>query len=966
MIYKDLSLSSGGGIIPNFQLVDSNGCENIIIGLGGTGIDCLKEVKKQVYNRIKPDDSITSDIPTYQNIQFLAIDSDRNSINDVTFAGIDPMNEYFDIGCSDIHSILGHSKILRQTPSLRWLSDRIQIYNAQSGAGGVRQVGRLLMMTQSDRLKKTIIYKVTSALLRGLAGAKLKIHIFTGMGGGTGSGVFLDICYIIRHIIEEFNLERRPTIAGYFFLPDVNLQRIHDGYVRHQIEINGFAAMKELDHCMNFDKNGGEWNQEYVNYNIISKQAPVDNAYLISATDIDGNIRKNGYKYAIDVVADYVTESLIHPFCLYPVMPPAYYFQKKTGACYNYYALGGVCAYVPHKEICTYLASRIFEAYRTLPSTNHDIDAFISDNGLTYRDFLNDITKDVKRIPVVEVDRRILIDQIMGITPDIIPPILSQMIDTLREIKGVLASNRERQAQNVIVDIKNKLIEIATVQGKGLVYASLFLSNHDRSAKDLSYVIDGYIKENDNNRVCARANLTLHENSIATTLRELQNARLHRQGRARSYVYAVYSYYTQLAKIFLYEEMDVFFNELKCRIRDLYETFFAPINAMFANVAETFNHNYHFLTEGVPIEDEYALKIIGLDDNVFKNSLDLAVESIDTKKVVNDFVSYIIKESDEWLYRSDDSKICAAVSSFFIQNFSEFMHKNIDFYLQEKFQAPTQSQLVDMLYHLIMIPLRDRAKPLFWTSERLDEVGRFGYCFIPNSSMIISEAASRMTQADSCFRINTSGSFDSISMFTLYCGVPMYMYQRIFDYRHKYDQSVVAGVHIYEGTELDPRDFRKLRGIIPLSLYSEDELKDVKDFVNDYDRAVKNGIIYKERNGVSHAYECQLRLVDDEDLLIKKEQIKAIIKKCSNASEEYNKCIEEAKAFLKDDNNIHIKSKDCIILPNDGFEEYEDSVVRDHVFASEYYTSVLLEQLKKIDELDSMIQRLQQIAHSQN
>ena len=959
MIYKNLSLSSGGGIIPNFQLVNSNGCANIIIGLGGTGIDCLKEVKNQVYNRIKPDD-VLSGIPKYQHIQFLAIDSDRYSINDETFADIDPVNEFFDIGCN---GILG---IPKKTPSLRWLSDRIAIHNAQAGAGGVRQVGRLLMMMKSDRIKETIIHKIFSAM-QGLTRAKLNVHIFTGMCGGTGSGIFLDICYIIRHIIEELALGRRATVAGYFFLPDVNIEKVHVDAVRKYMKINGYAAMKELDHCMNFDKNGGEWNQEYNNYRILSKHAPVDIAYIVSSIDIDGNIRTNGYKYAINVVADYVTESLIHPFCLYPVMPPAYYSQKKTGACYNYYALGGARAYVPYNDICTYLAARVFEAYRTLPSTNHDIDAFISDNGLTYRDFLNDITKDVKRIPVVEVDRRTLVDQIMGITPDIIPPILSQMIDTLREIKGVLASNRERQAQNVIVDIKNKLIEIATVQGKGLVYASLFLSNHDRSAKDLSYVIDGYIKENDNNRACARANLTLHENSIATTLRELQNARLHRQGRARSYVYAVYSYYTQLAKIFLYEEMDVFLNELKCRIRDLYETFFAPINAMFANVAETFNHNYHFLTEGVPIEDEYALKIIGLDDNVFKNSLDLAVESIDTKKVVNVFVSYMIKESDEWLYRSDDSKICAAVSSFFIQNFEVFMYKNIACYLQERLQAPTQNQLVDMLCNEIMIPLHDRAKPLFWTNERLNETGKFGYCFIPNDSVELSKAASRMTQVDSCFQINTSGSSDRVTMFTLYCGVPMYMYRRIIDYKHEYNQSAVAGVHIYEGTEQDHRDFRKLRGIIPLSLYSEDELKDVKDFVDDYDRAVKNGIIYKKRNGVSHAYEYQLRLVDDEDFLIKKERIEAILKKYSNAlGEEHMKCIEESKDLLKDDNNIQIVFKDSIILPNDGFEEYEDSVVRDHVFASEYYTSVLLKQLKKIDELDSMILSLQQIAHSKN
>ena len=794
MVYRDLLLSSGGGITPNFQLVDSNGCANIIIGLGGTGIDCLKEVKKQVYNRIKPDD-ILSGIPKYQHIQFLAIDSDRYSINDETFAGIDPATEFFEIGCNDVIGI--PPKVLCKSPSLRWLSDDISIVHCQDGAGAVRQVGRLLMMTNSDRIKETIIHKINSAM-QGLARAKLNIHIFTGIGGGTGSGIFLDICYITRHIIEQLHLENRSEVFGYFFLPDVNIQRIHNDSMRYQIEKNGFAAMKELDHCMNFDKNGGEWNQEYESYKILSKQAPVDNAYLVSSIDIDGNIRTNGYKYAINVVADYVTESLIHPFCLYPVMPPAYYSQKKTGACYNYYALGGARAYVPYNDICTYLAARVFEAYKSFPVTNHDIDAFVSDNGLTYREILHELKKQVYYVPLVVL---------IGFALPLIPSLSSKISEELSRVKEVLQKNRLELERSVIKQIKNRLIEIATYQGKGTVYSSLFLRNLDCSEKDLGNVIDGYIIENYDNLRMVSTYIKMRERDMNVALEELQKAKLKRK-KTRVYVSAVNSYYTELVQFSLYKEMEVFLNDLKCQINNLYENFFVPINTMLANVTETFNYNYKYLVENIKKEDKYVLKIVGLDDNEFKKTLDLAVESIDTERVVIDFVRYMIRESKELLTSNYDSKICATVSSFFIQNFGEFMYKNIDCYLQERLQAPTQNQLVDMLCNEIMIPLHDRAKPLFWTYERLNETGRFGYCFIPNDSVVLSEAASRMTQEDSCFRINRSGSSDSISMFTLYCGVPMYTYPPIFDYIHKYDQSTIAGVYIYEGTVNEPRDFR--------------------------------------------------------------------------------------------------------------------------------------------------------------
>lgn len=52
MIYKNLSIAAGGGIIDHSQQAEQEDCANIFIGLGGTGIDCLKAVKCEVYNRL--------------------------------------------------------------------------------------------------------------------------------------------------------------------------------------------------------------------------------------------------------------------------------------------------------------------------------------------------------------------------------------------------------------------------------------------------------------------------------------------------------------------------------------------------------------------------------------------------------------------------------------------------------------------------------------------------------------------------------------------------------------------------------------------------------------------------------------------------------------------------------------------------------------------------------------------------
>lgn len=956
MIYKKLSIAAGGGIIDQINQVDQDDCANIIIGLGGTGIECLKKIKQEVYNRIKPDDA-TSIIPTYQHIQFLAIDSDRCSINEETFAGIDPVNEFFDIGCNDIHAILGFPKLLHQTPSLRWLCDRITILNVGAGAGGVRQIGRLLMMLKVSTVASKIQDSISKAI-NGLNFAPINIHILTGMGGGTGSGIFLDVCYIIRHIINQLGLAGRANTYGYFFLPDVNMERVHADAVRQYITINGFAAMKELDHCMNFQQNGGEWNQTYDSFTVNTKESPVNVAFLVSARDENGTIRENGYNNALNVVADYILNTMIRQG-----LPVWMHFvpnqQQRRGACYRYCILGASHAYIPFKDINSYLAARIFETYQELPVTNYDIDAFISDNGLTYRNLLNSISKGVKNIPIFEVDTRTLIEQVVGITPDTIPHLLSQMIDVLPQIEGELSSNRENQVQSVILGIKEKLIEITKTPGKGPFYASLFLRNSDRNTKDFMNVLDGYIKENDEKLSNARISLALYESSIATTLRELQNARLVRNTKAKNYVSAVHSYYTQLARIALFKEMDYFLKQLKYQVVELYESFFFPINAIFANITETFNDNYYILTKRIDFDVAYADKIIGLGDENFKASLDAIVESIDSKKIVNRFISYMIDRSDEWLTYNSDHKICTAVSHFFIQQLSGFTHKNIDDYLRVKYQAVNQQQLSLRIYQDVLIRLKEKARPLFWTNitnEPLDNNLRTGFCLFPNNTATITAAAIMLNQADNQISFRSTTALDRISMFILYSGIPMYMYRGSVVNKAFYEQHNTPGLHIYEGTKHNHRDFRKLHSIIPLSLYSDDELEAVENFVCDYKRAVENGIIIKQVN------DYQLRFVDDEDFTAKKRRIDAIIKKCSNASgEDYKKCIDEADDFIKDEHNTHIMFKNCIILPNTGVAGYKDSVVRDHVFASEYYTSMLNEQLAKIDELESLRLRLKSI-----
>ena len=57
-VYSKLLLSAGGGIVSTMQQAEqAKNTASLLIGLGGTGIDCLRTIKTQVRSRLRPDDS---------------------------------------------------------------------------------------------------------------------------------------------------------------------------------------------------------------------------------------------------------------------------------------------------------------------------------------------------------------------------------------------------------------------------------------------------------------------------------------------------------------------------------------------------------------------------------------------------------------------------------------------------------------------------------------------------------------------------------------------------------------------------------------------------------------------------------------------------------------------------------------------------------------------------------------------
>ena len=351
-IYPRLSLRYGGGILSHKQQAEQEeNTVNILIGLGGTGIDCIKTIKAAVRERLLPDDPEVA-APEYSHIRFLGVD-----ILGVEQISGKKKRKSGRWGSPEKMDVLEEEEIFSLwAPSL--------IYYR------CRQLNRLCFIRRSDKFADKLELMLEEAG-KGLEKPDIRVHVFTSLSGATGAGIFLDVCYILREILKE----RHGVIFGYFFLPDVNLSRIslENRLMREHIPVAAYAAMKELNYCMRIHENGGAFTQTYKGGRKIPwTEPPVNFPFVIAGTREDGAPLPNAYEYAINLVSEYILFHLTkrknrHCYDLNCYMPQwsmnmtACEQSCEIGACVRYMTLVGASARLPYREMNTWLMAEVFQ-----------------------------------------------------------------------------------------------------------------------------------------------------------------------------------------------------------------------------------------------------------------------------------------------------------------------------------------------------------------------------------------------------------------------------------------------------------------------------------------------------------------------------------------------------------------------------------------------------------------------------
>ena len=862
-MYNSLLLNAGGGIITSsMKSQQSKDAGSVIIGLGGTGFRALSVLKQKVYNQLyadgeyeamqNPDPALRKiDVKRYQNIQFLEIDSDDTEIKTSSGATrLDVNEEFFSIKEKEISVLLKEKTQIKQNPLMDWMDiDQISEMMSPEGAGGVRQIGRYLLLSKIDKLETALIKKINDAST-GIPGGAVNVYIFAGISGGTGSGCFLDTCYITREILNQTG-HKDSKIYGLFFLPDVVTSKpavASKRGAKEYNESNGYAAMKELDYLMNLQDSNEWFDQRYsAGLHVTTQNPPCDMCHLISATNAKGDVLPNGFDYCVNVAADYVMAYLAYvanaagendnnkaevPLTmsghLANVNTGVTHLKKTAGANLKYHIVGAANEEIPMTEIATYLAAGFMDKFAGLVNPNvkplsiEEVKQFVRELGLEadsiQQSFLNSDYPEA-RMPEMDIDdlkRYGVCDR--GKLPR---PWAEASTTIADRVEGALGAHKaalnaelptydrarlqEDGTSSLLGKIFLKLLTLAENPQYGPFYAASILSH---SGFDLLSVLRGQIDYADESVQTARSRQSEFLDYIVDDASAFCGAVLGRKGKYTKYKQTVEDYLGFVIREKEYQAISDILNKLVTDLqRVLTQGYFKPLTDLLTELEYTFKENTNYTiqkSKEAKKEKDYTIRLLELND--IKDDLDKAIKNLQPNELVTKFVDYLIAKPDEWRTTTDDQVIGRFISTYMQEQFSAIVNQQMQQFLIKKYPKATSIvELTKTVQEDIIKKLAESAEPMFWRDpvykgDTFDSVSMS----VPSGSTVICNAAEAYARISSEFTVRQTGLQDRIFALRFCSGIPFYAYQGVTLMKQIYDSSAGtasgAGAHLYSKT----------------------------------------------------------------------------------------------------------------------------------------------------------------------
>lgn len=213
---------------------------NIFIGLGGSGLNTVATLKYKIYANQEGNNPYGQ---LNENYKFLFCDTDQadidknNELYQNNFEeGSKPLidvNEFINLGEVNPASVYrsAQNKSLEQRSDientvLESLNDQmaygLRSHTLNEGAGAYRMNSRVAFARKAEEFKNRLNTAINQLLnVRGAANEQVQLRywVVTSCNGGTGSGIFMDVLYLVNMVHQTIFTHEEPKVTLVMYMP---------------------------------------------------------------------------------------------------------------------------------------------------------------------------------------------------------------------------------------------------------------------------------------------------------------------------------------------------------------------------------------------------------------------------------------------------------------------------------------------------------------------------------------------------------------------------------------------------------------------------------------------------------------------------------------------------------------------------------------------------------------------------
>lgn len=224
----------------------------LILAPGGTGNEAAAQLQQEMNETFLPEE-------IDRKVRILAVDSDHTQLDARVEAGLLRSDQILKLPYSGVYESFANDPNLRDIlpPNYTTFVRKQDGFDGKGAAA--RPLNGRILLTHGQAVQD--LQKAVEDLAKELMNAKylvglttLHVIVVCSFCGGTGSGLVVDLAYMVRHILDGLSLQFDMTCYG--LTPSACRSNNTE-------KENFIATLKTVQHYMNIHYNGGSFTRSY-------------------------------------------------------------------------------------------------------------------------------------------------------------------------------------------------------------------------------------------------------------------------------------------------------------------------------------------------------------------------------------------------------------------------------------------------------------------------------------------------------------------------------------------------------------------------------------------------------------------------------------------------------------------------------------------------------------------------------